>query len=484
MNHLFTEPTPCPKKHTSDGPTGKTGQRGPIGDIGSIGIQGNTGPQGFQGNTGPAGPTGITGSTGPTGDMGPFGPTGPSGPTGSIRFLNGLSGPIQTFSTGTSGIDFNIISSSNNHEFNIPDATTTSRGLVTISDQSFAGKKIFIDPVITDCIFEGTTGSGVTINSVIVHADDTNGSTGLDPNNAFIVVNNITQNDIHINRVFSTPLNNLEEYGTTGGFAINVGTFTTGETYVSCGERGVMELYDDIGILFTQIGVSEPLVTTMTIDGSFGVTTNCRTFIRPDYPLFAYPTEFPSDEFKVTTHVNSLRLTDVSEPPTRMTLAYINQPEVNSGNTGNTQFLYRTGSAIHFGTIPYTTSTYTRELGGTFSADNSDIGYVYLPPSSKVIDGFMIVEVIDNPSSMSLNYFSFHVEDFAANKIIEDTYLVDNGVGTPSVAGLYRLNLVTTNASFSGTYFSIKFRYDPTDPNFGGSMTISPKYIDVRFSLV
>jgi hypothetical protein len=49
----------------------------------------------------------------------------------------------QTFVAGTGGTDFTIVSSGTLNTFNIPDASSTARGLVTISDQAFSGNKTF-----------------------------------------------------------------------------------------------------------------------------------------------------------------------------------------------------------------------------------------------------------------------------------------------------------------------------------------------------
>jgi hypothetical protein len=59
-----------------------------------------------------------------------------------ITALNGLSADVQTISTGTTGTDFNVVSSGSNHEFNIPTASATTRGALSTTDWSaFNGKQ-------------------------------------------------------------------------------------------------------------------------------------------------------------------------------------------------------------------------------------------------------------------------------------------------------------------------------------------------------
>ena len=56
--------------------------------------------------------------------------------------LNGLSADVQTISTGTTGTDFNVVSSGSNHEFNLPTASATNRGALSTTDWStFNGKQ-------------------------------------------------------------------------------------------------------------------------------------------------------------------------------------------------------------------------------------------------------------------------------------------------------------------------------------------------------
>lgn len=54
--------------------------------------------------------------------------------SGGITSLNSLTGSIQTFATSSTGTDFSITSSGSTHTFNIPSATSTTRGLLTAAD--------------------------------------------------------------------------------------------------------------------------------------------------------------------------------------------------------------------------------------------------------------------------------------------------------------------------------------------------------------
>lgn len=60
---------------------------------------------------------------------------------GGISSLNGLGATTQTFDIGTSGTDFNIVSSGAIHTFNIPTANAGNRGLLASSDWSVFNSK-------------------------------------------------------------------------------------------------------------------------------------------------------------------------------------------------------------------------------------------------------------------------------------------------------------------------------------------------------
>lgn len=62
--------------------------------------------------------------------------------TTGLTALNGLTAQVQTFATGTSGTDFNIVSSGSTHTFNLPTASATNRGALSSADWStFNGKQ-------------------------------------------------------------------------------------------------------------------------------------------------------------------------------------------------------------------------------------------------------------------------------------------------------------------------------------------------------
>lgn len=68
------------------------------------------------------------------------------GGASGITSLNSQTGATQTFAVGTSGNDVAFSSSSNTHTLNVPDASTTARGLVTTGAQSFTGAKTLVQP--------------------------------------------------------------------------------------------------------------------------------------------------------------------------------------------------------------------------------------------------------------------------------------------------------------------------------------------------
>lgn len=89
---------------------------------------------------------------------------------GGIISLNGLTTATQTFSPGSSGTDFTISSVGSTHTFNLPNASTTARGLVNITTQTFNGTKTFNDPMV---FLAGASTTGSAIVSGVVSTNVT-----------------------------------------------------------------------------------------------------------------------------------------------------------------------------------------------------------------------------------------------------------------------------------------------------------------------
>ena len=78
--------------------------------------------------------------------------------------LNGLSADVQTISTGTTGTDFNVVSSGSNHEFNIPTASATNRGALSSANWSTFNSK-------QDALVSGTNIKTIASNSLVGSGD-------------------------------------------------------------------------------------------------------------------------------------------------------------------------------------------------------------------------------------------------------------------------------------------------------------------------
>ena len=79
--------------------------------------------------------------------------------TSGLTTLNGLQGQVQNFSVGTTGTDFAISSSGSTHTFNLPNASATARGVVTIGPQTFAGAKTFTGAISASNLSGTNTGN-------------------------------------------------------------------------------------------------------------------------------------------------------------------------------------------------------------------------------------------------------------------------------------------------------------------------------------
>ncbi len=84
-------------------------------------------------------------------------------PAGGITSLNSLTAASQSFATGTSGTDFGISSATSTHIFNLPDAGSSARGVVSTGTQTLAGAKTFSSALT---VSDATTSTSTTTGAL------------------------------------------------------------------------------------------------------------------------------------------------------------------------------------------------------------------------------------------------------------------------------------------------------------------------------
>lgn len=92
-------------------------------------------------------------------------PTCGTGGSG-IAELNGLTATTQTFAIGSSGVDFNILSSGSAHTFNIPDGGPSARGLLTTALYNTFNTK---QPQINGTGFVVATGTNISFDNTVYY---------------------------------------------------------------------------------------------------------------------------------------------------------------------------------------------------------------------------------------------------------------------------------------------------------------------------
>ena len=94
--------------------------------------------------------------------------------TTAITTLNTLTSATQTFATGTTGTDFNISSATSTHTFNIPNASTTARGLISTGTQTITGDKTFdsnFGVIVTGIILNNRAGGLTGTSAMAVYSN-------------------------------------------------------------------------------------------------------------------------------------------------------------------------------------------------------------------------------------------------------------------------------------------------------------------------
>jgi hypothetical protein len=99
-----------------------------------------------------------------------------------------MTGNAATYNTGTSGTDFNILATGSTATWNLPNASTTAKGAVTIGAQNFGGSKTFDSGVVvnTSANITGATSATTKLKLSVTPATATDTLTM-----KFLTVNNV-----------------------------------------------------------------------------------------------------------------------------------------------------------------------------------------------------------------------------------------------------------------------------------------------------
>lgn len=151
-----------------------------------------------------------------------------------IQNLNGQLGVFQTFNVGTDGNNFNIESSNNNHVFNIPNASSTSRGLLTNTDwQTFNNK--LSSSIQNGRIIVGNSSNIAT--SVLVSGDGTLSNTGL-----FVLSNTGVTPGVYTNTNITVDskgrIVDIENGNAGAGFITSINGLTNTNLFITFGTSG------------------------------------------------------------------------------------------------------------------------------------------------------------------------------------------------------------------------------------------------------
>jgi len=232
--------------------------------------------------------------------------------------LNGLSADVQTISTGTTGTDFNVVSSGSNHEFNIPTASATNRGALSTTDWSTFNAK------------QDTLVSGTNIKTI-------NGSSILGSGNLTISGSNIYTADGTL-----TAARTL----TQGGFDLTIAG-TTSSRFFSNGNVGIGTT-TNAGFKLDVNGTAR-VSGALTLSSGTGVASSIS--YGSTYGLLVYGNTGSNSDLTLTDRGGNLRLRIVNGGNILQTATTINDVVI-----GGLSF---TAKSI------YTSSVYGLVLGGS-----------------------------------------------------------------------------------------------------------------------
>jgi hypothetical protein len=271
-----------------------------------------------------------------------------------LTALNGLTAQVQYFGTGTSGSDFNIVSSVATHTFNIPSASATARGLITTGTQTIAGSKT---------ITGTTTFTGGPILS------DTNLTYA---NSGFTLV--LQSPTLSVNRTVTLP-NGTGTLALTSDISYPVTSVfgRTGAVVATSGDYTTTQVTEGTNLYFTDARARTAISLTTT--GSTGAATYNNTTGVLNIPNYAdqYVGTVTSVAMSVPTGltVSGSPITTSGTLAVTLTAGY-SIPTTANQSTWTTAYNRSLTSAAVTGTTTKTL-TLNQQDGGTITASWTDI---------------------------------------------------------------------------------------------------------------
>ncbi|MEP7196071.1 MAG: hypothetical protein ABI851_06085 [Saprospiraceae bacterium] len=274
----------------------------------------------------------------------------------AITSLNGLTTSSQTFATGTTGTNFNIVSTGTTHTFNLPDASSLNRGALTSLDwNTFNGKENSLS---------FSTGLTRTINTITVNTSQN-----------INTLSNLTTNGL------------IKTSGGTGALSIaTVGTdYSAGTSALA---SGILKSTTGTGALSIAIASDFPILNQNTT-GSAATLTTPRSIYGGSFNGSADVTNIISSNFggtgngftKFTGPTTAEKIFIL--PNANATILTDNSPvTVAQGGTGQTS--YTNGQLLIGNTTGNTLTKSTLTAGSGISVTNAggSITIANLSPSS------------------------------------------------------------------------------------------------------
>ena len=186
--------------------------------------------------------------------------------TTGLTALNGLTAQVQNFAVGTSGNDFNIVSASATHTFNLPTATATMRGALSSADWStFNAKQNALTLTTT-----GSSGAATLVGNTLNIPNYSPDLSGYVPTSRTITINGTTQ-DLSANRTFNVgTVTSVGLYSATSGVTIgstpvtSSGTITLAIATASGSQNGLLSSTDWTTFNNKQNALTNPVTGTGT----------------------------------------------------------------------------------------------------------------------------------------------------------------------------------------------------------------------------